>query len=44
MNELPIMIKYREGPLNIVAYTLLHCPQHKQLILSDKDTALYKIF
>ena len=40
MDELPITIKYREGPLNIVAETLSDCPQHEQIFLSDKDAAL----
>ena len=40
MNELPIAIKYREGPLNIVANTLSRRPQHEQLFLSDEDAAL----
>ena len=40
MNELPITIKYREGPLNIVTDTLSHRPQREQLFLSDEDAAL----
>ena len=40
MNELPIAIKYREGPLNIVADTLSRRPQCEQLFLSDEDAAL----
>ena len=40
INELPINIKYREGPLNIVADTLLRRPQREQLFLSDEDAAL----
>ena len=40
MNELPITINYRKGPLNIVADALLHCPQHEQLFLSDEDAVL----
>ena len=40
MNELPIAIKYREGPLNIVTDTLSRRPQREQLFLSDKDAAL----
>ena len=40
MNELPITIKYREGPLNIVANTLSRRPQREQLFLSDEDTVL----
>ena len=39
MNESLITIKYREGLLNIVAGTLLCCPQHEQLFLSDGDAA-----
>ena len=40
MNELPIAIKYREGPLNIVADTLSRRPQREQLFLSDEDAVL----
>ena len=40
MNELPITIKYREGPLNIVADTLSCRPQREQLFLSDEDAVL----
>ena len=40
MNKLPIAIKYREGPLNIVADTLLRHPQCEQLFLSDEGAAL----
>ena len=40
MNELPITIVYREGPLNIVADTLSRHPQREQLFLSDEDAAL----
>ena len=37
---MPITIKYREGPLNIVADMLSRRPQREQLFLSDEDAAL----
>ena len=40
MNELPIMIVYREDQCNIVADTLSRKPQGEQLYLSDKDAKI----
>ena len=40
INELPIAIKYREGPLNVVADTLSRRPQREQLFLSNEDAVL----
>ena len=40
LNELPLVIKYREGPLNVVADTLSRIPQREQLHLGDADAAV----
>ena len=37
MNELPVSIVYRSGPLNVVADTLSRRPQRDQLYLGPKD-------
>ena len=40
MNELSIKIKYREGPLNLVADTLSYHPQWEQLFPSKENATL----
>ena len=41
MNELPIIIVYWEGLLNIIADTLSCSPQCELLFLADEDAVLY---
>ena len=40
LNELPLKIEYREGPLNVVADILSRIPQRDQLHLDDATAAM----